>query len=61
MYNEVGLSLSQIQKEKLKHAYQNTTGITLKLNASQLNRSDFLGLTKTQLNKKFKKHKLVLH
>jgi len=51
MYNKVGLSVSQMHKEKLKHAYQNKTGITLKLNASQLNRSGFLGLTKTQLSK----------
>jgi len=32
MYNKVGLTLSQIQKEK---AFRNKTGIALKLNASQ--------------------------
>jgi len=62
MYNKVGLSLSQTQKENLKHAYQNKTRITLKLNASQLNGSNFLSLTKTQLNYcKLKKQKLVLY
>jgi len=59
MYNKLSLSLSQIQKEKLKHAYQTKTEIILKLNASKLNGSDFLGLTKTQLNK-IKKAKTVI-
>jgi len=59
MYNNIGLTLLQIQKEKVNHAYQNKAGVTLKLNASQLNGSDFLGLTKTQLNK-IKKQREVL-
>jgi len=40
----------QAQKEKLTHAFQNKTGVTLELNANQLNGSDIIGLTKTQHN-----------
>jgi len=40
MYIEVRLTLTQAQKEKLKHAFQNKTGFTLQFNANQLNGSD---------------------
>jgi len=57
MYIKVGLTLTQAQKEKLTHFFQNKTRVTLQLNANQLNGSDILGLTKTQHNqiKKAKK------
>ena len=51
MYHKVGLTLSQFQKEKIKQAFQNKTGLTLTFNNHQLQGSDFLGLTKTQVNK----------
>ena len=51
MYHKVGLTLSQNQKEKMKQAFQNKTGLTLTFNNHQLQGSDFLGLTKTQVNK----------
>ena len=51
MYVKIGLNLSQFQKEKIKQAFQNKTGLTLTLNNHQLQGSDFLGLTKTQFNK----------
>ena len=51
MYVKIGLSLSQFQKEKIKQAFQNKTGLTLTFNNHQLQGSDFLGLTKTQVNK----------
>ena len=51
MYVKIGLNLSQFQKEKIKHAFQNKTGLTLTFNNHQLQGSDFLGLTKTQVNK----------
>ena len=51
MYVKIGLNLSQFQKEKIKQAFQNKTGLTLTLNNHQLQGSDFLGLTKTQVNK----------
>ena len=51
MYVKIGLNLSQFQKEKLKQAFQNKTGLTLTFNNHQLQGSDFLGLTKTQVNK----------
>jgi len=50
MYIKVGLK-SQAQKEKLTHAFQNKTGVTLQLNTNQLNGSDILGLTETQHNR----------
>jgi len=57
MYIKVDLTLTKSQKEKLTHAFQNKTGVTLQLNANQLNGSDIFGLTKTQHNliKKVKK------
>ena len=51
MYVKIGLNLSQFQKEKRKQAFQNKTGLTLTFNNHQLQGSDFLGLTKTQVNK----------
>ena len=51
MYAKIGLNLSQFQKEKIKQAFQNKTGLTLTFNNHQLQGSDFLGLTKTQVNK----------
>ena len=51
MYVKIGLSLSQFQKEKIKQAFQNKTGLTLTFINHQLQGSDFLGLTKTQVNK----------
>ena len=51
MYVKIGLNLSQFQKEKIKQAFQNKTGLTLTFNIHQLQGSDFLGLTKTQVNK----------
>ena len=51
MYVKIGLNLSQFQKEKIKQAFQNKTGLTLTFNNQQLKGSDFLGLTKTQVNK----------
>lgn len=50
MYVKVGLTLSNNQKEKIKHAFQNNSGLTLKFDAAQLHHgSDYLGLTKTQV------------
>ena len=51
MYVKIGLNLSQFHKEKIKQAFQNKTGLTLTFNNHQLQGSDFLGLTKTQVNK----------
>ena len=51
MYVKTGLTLSQNQKEKIKTAFQNKTGLTLKMNVNQLTGSDFLGLTKTQVKR----------
>ena len=51
MYVKIGLNLSQFQKAKIKQAFQNKTGLTLTFNNHQLQGSDFLGLTKTQVNK----------
>ena len=51
MYVKIGLNLSQFQKEKIKQAFQNKIGLTLTFNNHQLQGSDFLGLTKTQVNK----------
>ena len=51
MYVKIGLNLSQFQKEKRKQAFQNKTGLTLTFNNHQLQGSDFLGLTKAQVNK----------
>ena len=51
MYVKIGLNLSQFQNEKIKQAFQNKTGLTLTFNNHQLQGSDFLGLTKTQVNK----------
>ena len=51
MYVKIGLNLSQFQKEKTEQAFQNKTGLTLTFNNHQLQGSDFLGLTKTQVNK----------
>ena len=51
MYVKIGLNLSQFQKEKIKQAFQNKTGLTLTFYNHQLQGSDFLGLTKTQVNK----------
>ena len=49
MYIKIGLTLSQNQKEKIKQAFQNKSGLTLKFDAKQLQGSDFLGLTKAQV------------
>ena len=49
MYVKVGLTLSNNQKEKIKHAFQNNSGLTLKFDVTQLHGSDYLGLTKTQV------------
>ena len=51
MYVKIGLNVSQFQKEKIKQAFQNKTGLTLTFNNHQLQGSDFFGLTKTQVNK----------
>ena len=51
MYVKIGLNLSQFQKDKIKQAFQNKIGLTLTFNNHQLQGSDFLGLTKTQVNK----------
>ena len=51
MYVKIRLNLSQFQKEKIKQAFQTKTGLTLTFNNHQLQGSDFLGLTKTQVNK----------
>ena len=51
MYVKIGLNLSQFQKQKIKQAFQNKIGLTLTFNNHQLQGSDFLGLTKTQVNK----------
>ena len=51
MYHKVGLTLSQNQKEKMKQAFQNKTGLKLTFNNHQLQGTDSLGLTKTQVNK----------
>ena len=51
MYVKIGLNLSQFQKEKIKQAFQNKIGLTLTFNNHQLQGSDFLGLTKMQVNK----------
>ena len=51
MYVKIGLNLSQFQKQKIKQAFQNKIGLTLTFNNPQLQGSDFLGLTKTQVNK----------
>ena len=51
MYVKIGLNLSQFQNEKIKQAFQNKIGLTLTFNNHQLQGSDFLGLTKTQVNK----------
>ena len=45
MYVKVGLNLLPNQKEKIKQAFQNKTGLTLNFN--QLSGTDFLGLTNT--------------
>lgn len=49
MYVKVGLTLSNNQKEKIKHAFQTKSGLTLKFDVRQLHGSDYLGLTKTQV------------
>ena len=49
MYIKVGLTLSNNQKEKIKRAFQNNSGLTLKFDVTQLHGSDYLGLTKTQV------------
>ena len=51
MYVKIALNLSQFQKKTIKQAFQNKTGLTLTFNNHQLQGSDFLGLTKTQVNK----------
>ena len=51
MYVKTGLTLTENQKNKIKHAFQNKAGLSLKLNVNQLSGSDYLGLTKTQVNK----------
>ena len=51
MYVKIGLNLPQFQKEKIQQAFQNKIGLTLTFNNHQLQGSDFLGLTKTQVNK----------
>ena len=51
MYVKIELNLSQFQKEKIKQAFQNKIGLTLTFNNHQLQGSDFLGLTKAQVNK----------
>ena len=51
MYVKIGLNLSQFQKENIKQAFQDKIGLTLTFNNHQLQGSDFLGLTKTQVNK----------
>ena len=51
MYVKVGLNLSPNQKEKIKQAFQNKTGLTLNFNSNQLSGTDFLGLTNTQIKK----------
>ena len=51
MYVKTGLSLSQTQKEKIKHAFQNKTGLTLTFNNYQLQGTDYLGLTNAQVKK----------
>ena len=49
MYVKVRLTLSNNQKEKIQHAFQNNSGLTLKFDVTQLHGSDYLGLTKTQV------------
>ena len=51
MYVKVGLNLSPNQKEKIKQAFQNKTGLTLNFISNQLSGTDFLGLTNTQIKK----------
>ena len=51
MYVKVRLNLSPNQKEKIKQVFQNKTGFTLNFNSNQLNGTDFLGLTNTQIKK----------
>ena len=40
MYVKIGLNLSQFQKEKIKQAFQNKTGLTLTFNNHQLQGSE---------------------
>ena len=51
MYVKVGLNLSPNQKEKIKQAFQNKTGLTLNFNFNQLSGTDFLGLTNIKIKK----------
>ena len=51
MYVKVGLNLSTNQKEKIKQAFQNKTGLKLNFNSNQLSGTDFLGLTNIQIKK----------
>ena len=51
MYVKVGLNLSPNEKEKMKQAFQNKTGLTLNFNSNHLSETNFLGLTNTQIKK----------
>ena len=50
-YHSHGVSLSEGQRLRLAKAYQNNSAITIRLAKNELNGSDELMLTKTQLNK----------
>ena len=49
MYVKVGLNLLLNQKEKIKQAFQNKTGLTLNFNSNQLSGTDFFDLTNTKI------------
>lgn len=51
MYVKVGLNLSPNQKEQIKQAFHDKTGLALNLKFNQLSGTDFLGLTNTQIQR----------
>ena len=48
-YTKTFVTLTETQKQKIKAAYQNKTGVSLKLDFNQLGGHDSLGLTKAQV------------
>jgi len=59
VYNAINFKLTNSQKEAIKKAYLNKTGVTISINKSQMGGSDTLGLTKTQISKLRKSKKAV--
>ena len=48
-YTKTSVTLTENQKQKIKAAYQNKTGVSLELDYNQLGGHDSLGLTKSQV------------